>query len=276
MEETHYLIPKVFYTSVPNLNKVHPSLTRNWDFLKTNNPGWKHVTFDADSRWEYIKVVYGKEILRTYERIHPTYGAARADYFRYLLMYEKGGVWLDAKSSIQKNLQDILKPTDEFLLSQWGDDQTSEANELFWGPRSKIPTGEFISWCIVAKPKHRFLQQVIEDITQNINSYHPFLHGIGGMGVLGTTGPLAYTRSIFPILDQATWRAVNLEEEGMQYTIFGEIFQHRSIVGSNYRSNIRPLVDRGFAINSQVIFTILRLYTKKLIRRVQILKLKLT
>ena len=194
METSEYLIPQSFYTSVPNLSKVHPRLLDNWEFLKQNNPGWTHTVFDSDSRREFIKNTYSPQILRTYESIHPTYGAARSDYFRYLLLYKTGGVWLDAKSSVSKPMADILNITDEFLLSQWNEDSTSEANKMFWGPRAKIPTSEYISWFIAAKPEHLFLEQVIENVTKNISTHHPLLHGVGAMGVLGTTGPLAYTR----------------------------------------------------------------------------------
>jgi hypothetical protein len=263
MENAYNLIPSMFYTSVPNLKKIHPRLVDNWNFLKQNNPGWALTVFDAVTRRDFIKATFPREILRTYDRIHPSYGAARADYFRYLLLYANGGVWLDAKSSVNKPMADILKTTDQFLLCQWSNDTTNLANRIFWGPRSKIPVSEYISWFIAAKPEHLFLEKVVEDVTYNINSYHSVLHGVGGMGVLGTTGPLAYTRSIFSNLDKADFRTIDLEQQKIVYTIFGETFEHSTIVGSNYRKNLRPLVNRGLMVNGEILFTWLIIFTRK-------------
>lgn len=263
MENVEYLIPSIIYTSVPSLKKVHPKLVENWNYLKEKNPGWSHTVFDSDSRHDFIRMAYSAEVLRTYESIHLSYGAARADFFRYLLLYKTGGVWLDAKSSLDKPLDEILKTTDEFLLSQWTEDQTSEANKIFWGPRAKIPTSEYISWFIAVIPGHLFLEKVIEKVAKNLNTYHPILHGVGAMGVLGSTGPLAYTRAIFPILEEANFRKVDLEEEKIIYTIFNETFQHSAVIGSTYRKNLRPLVDRGFIINSEILLTWILIFLKK-------------
>lgn len=262
-------IPRVFYTSVPSLKRVDARLRDNWNFLVENNPGWSHVAFDDETLLDFISSNYGHREMAAYERINKSYGAARADYFRYLLLYKKGGVWLDAKTCIDKKMEEILKPDDEFLIAQWTIDQTNEANELFWGPRSRIPVSEFLTWCIFSKPKHVFMKSVVESVTQNINSYHPAIHGIGGMGVLGTTGPLAYTRAIYPLLQDSNWRKVVLEEEQIRYTIFTGVFEHRDVIGTNYRRNLRPVINRGYLINSETVIAILILTVKKLIRRLR-------
>ena len=262
-------IPKFIYTSVPNLRKVDTRLQENWNFLKRNNPDWNHIAFDDQTLKDFIKANYDREILNSYESIEVSYGAARADYFRYLLLLKNGGVWLDAKTCIDKKLDDILRPDDEFLLTQWTIDETSEANELFWGSRSKLPVSEYLTWCIFTKPNHPFMEKVVADVTRNIKSYHPLLHGIGGMGVLGTTGPLAYTRSIHPIIESANWRRIKLEEEQIRYTIFSGVFEHRGVIGTNYRKNYRPVIRRGILIDLEVVPTFLVIGIRKLVRRVR-------
>ena len=44
---------------------------------------------------------------------------ARADFFRYLLVYQLGGVYLDIKSSLDKPLKDVLRAEDQFILTHW-------------------------------------------------------------------------------------------------------------------------------------------------------------
>ena len=51
----------------------------------------------------YIRREYGESILSCYLRIDPVYGAARADLFRYLLLYRTGGVYLDIKSAARRS-----------------------------------------------------------------------------------------------------------------------------------------------------------------------------
>jgi mannosyltransferase OCH1-like enzyme len=261
------LIPKAIYSSVPDLGKVDPRLIDNWKFLEENNPGWTVNIFDNKTCREFIASNYEKRFLKAYDRIEETYGAARADYFRYLLLLERGGIWLDAKTSVLKKIDSIVCARDEFLLLQWTKDETAKANELFWGSRAKIPTSEFLTWCIISKPRHKFLQKVVQDVTRDIETYHPALHGFGGMGVLGTTGPLAYTRSIFPILNDANWRQINIEEECIQYTIFNEIFAHRQVIGTNYRKHIRPVVNRGFFVSSEIVLAWFVFSFRKVLRR---------
>ena len=63
---------------------------------------------DADIN-EYIGRAYGERLLGEFNRISPSYGATRADFFRYLLLYREGGVYLDIKSSMERPLDEVLQ-----------------------------------------------------------------------------------------------------------------------------------------------------------------------
>ena len=65
------------------------------------------MAFDGETLLDFIKSSYGQREIASYNRINKSYGAARADYFRYLLLYQKGGVWLDAKTCIGKKCMRI-------------------------------------------------------------------------------------------------------------------------------------------------------------------------
>jgi len=56
------------------------------------NPGWRHVLHDNAEIQQHIATHFGSDVLEAYNSINPLYGAARADFFRYLLMYQDGGV----------------------------------------------------------------------------------------------------------------------------------------------------------------------------------------
>src|SRR4051794_4030765 len=111
-------IPRVIHQTYMSKN-FPPELNANAENIKNMNPGWTHVIHDDADIKKFITETYGLEILGYFERIDPIYGAARADLFRYLLMYKYGGVYMDVKSTCTQPLDETLRPGDRFILSQW-------------------------------------------------------------------------------------------------------------------------------------------------------------
>jgi len=84
----------------------------NISAIKNLNPGWEHRLYDDKECSDFIKEHYGTDMQNLYKRINPSYGPARADLFRYLLIYKIGGVYLDMKSTTTKPLSEVLRPDD--------------------------------------------------------------------------------------------------------------------------------------------------------------------
>ena len=227
-------IPRVIHQTF--MSKQLPAeLQANVDNLKRLNPGWLHVMYDDDDILDFIRENYGPEVLGYFERINPRYGVARADLFRYLLLYKRGGVYLDIKSSCTRPLDDIIRPGDTYLLSQWRN-RPGQPHAGFGISKevAHIAGGEYQQWHIVAAPGHPFLRAVIETVLNNIDCYRPWLHGTGAIGVLRLTGPLAYTLAIQPLLTTARHRAIHNETVvGLQYSIHRHT-SHRVFYKLNY------------------------------------------
>ena len=206
-------IPRIIHQTFKSRN-LPAEFQKNVEQLKALNPKWEHRFYDDDDIKRFISDVYGLDILAYFNRINPKYGAAKADLFRYLLLYKYGGVYLDIKSTFEKPIDQVLKPDDRFLLAKWSN--KAGAKREGWGmPKElhKIPGGEFQQWHIVATSGHPFLKAVIERVLHNIDCYKPWLHGTGGNGVLRLTGPIAYTLAIHPLLPHHPHRMVNDETE---------------------------------------------------------------
>ena len=60
--------------------------------LKTRNEGWQIMAFTDEQQIDFIANSFSSEVVVAYNRINPSYGAARADLFRYLAIYKLGGV----------------------------------------------------------------------------------------------------------------------------------------------------------------------------------------
>ena len=115
------------------------------------NPDFEYRFYDDEDCYNFIKEHYDDETLSLYLSINPNYGSCRADFFRYLLIYKIGGVYLDIKSSTSRPLSETILPTDEYLLSHWiGKD---------WNELLEYQLGEFQNWHIISVPNHPFLKQ---------------------------------------------------------------------------------------------------------------------
>jgi mannosyltransferase OCH1-like enzyme len=212
-------IPRLLHQTYPTKD-LPASLADNFRRLTALNPGWQHQLFAHDDIVVFIEKHYGPRILQYYDRIDSKYGAARADLFRYLLMYQIGGVYLDIKSSLTRPLDEVLSSSDSYVLSQWSDRYPGSGRHA---GLEHIPGGEFQQWHIVCVPGHPYLKAVIDNVLRNIDCYNPCWHSAGKWGVINLTGPIAYTRAIYPILQRHAHRIADFERDlGFIYTIFDE------------------------------------------------------
>lgn len=249
-------IPKYIYQTNKNKETKEP-ITSNILKIKNLNPDWEYQLFDDSAIDAFIQEYYGNIILSYYKRIDSHYGAAKADFFRYLLLYQKGGVYLDIKSSINKPLSDFILEDDSFVLSFWdnlpGDDHEGVGHYSALPP--EIERGEIIQWYIVASPGHPLLRKVIITLLQNIDHYNPYINGIGWTGTVTTTGPVMYTRTLYETLKcnscdyPVRWTNI-FKDAGFVYSIFeknqknnqAQTTPHTTVLSSDYRKATAPVI----------------------------------
>ena len=236
-------IPKIIHQTFKSKN-LPAEFQKNVDQLKALNPEWEYRLYDDDDIRQFILDAYGTDILAYFNRINPRYGAAKADLFRYLLLYKYGGVYLDIKSTFTKPIDQVLKPDDRYLLAKWSN-KPGEKREGWGMPKEleMIPGGEFQQWHIVATAGHPFLKAVIERVLVNIDCYKPWLHGTGGNGVLRLTGPIAYTLAIHPLLPFHPHRLVNDEAElSLEYSML-KSSSHKPLFKGHYTTLTESVVN---------------------------------
>lgn len=242
------MIPKVIHQTFPNEN-LPVFIKSNIERIKFANPNWEYRFYSDQDVVKFIQEEYGDRILLYFNRINPIYGAARADLFRYLLMYKVGGVYLDIKSSLSKPLDDVLLADDRYLLSFWANKAVGQHQGWGLHPEvSHINGGEFQQWHIMAARGHPFLRAVIANVLRNIDVYNPLIHGAGQRGVLRVTGPVAYTLAIAPLLELYQHRLlVSNNELGLDYSIFTSEngLSHKSLFKHHYTQLSEPVVTIG-------------------------------
>lgn len=211
--------------------------------LRALNPGWNYRYYNDDAVADYIRDHFPQHY-PIYQRINPKYGAARADLFRYLLMYREGGVYLDIKSTFTQPLDRILKSEDRYLLSHWTNGPGTQ-HEL-WGTYPEIanPRGEFQQCFIVCAPGHAFLKAVIEQVTQNIRNYDVARDGVGRR-LVHLTGPVAYTLAITPLMQSNEHRLVESKSDlGFIYNhyLLASGKKHQQLFEHHYSRLDEPIV----------------------------------
>lgn len=162
-------IPKIIHQTfkdkkLPIITKWHISR-----FLK-RNPDYIYEFYDDERIEHFIANEYDSETLELYRLLN--IGAAKADFFRYVVLFKKGGIYLDIDSGINGSLNDFVLEDDVAIITKEGD-----------------PT-LFAQWALIFASGHPFLEKTIEIIKTNIltNKYPNDVHKM--------TGPSAYTEAI--------------------------------------------------------------------------------
>lgn len=162
-------IPKVIYQTfktakLPIINRWHI-----YNFKK-KNPSYQYQFYTDERIEDFLSTEYEKEVIKAYRRIQ--IGGAKADFFRYAVLYKMGGIYLDIDSNIKKSLDEFIEEDDSAIISF-----------------EKNP-GVYVQWALIYKAEHPFLERTLKLILQNIKE-NKFPHDVHQM-----TGPSVYTQAI--------------------------------------------------------------------------------
>lgn len=187
------MIPKIIHQTYKTKD-LPPQLDKISKHIQQICPTFEYKLYDDDDIINFIKDNYDEETLRLYNMINPKLGMARADFFRYLLIYKVGGFYFDIKSYPTRDLSEWAERF-SFITAHWYD--YHHADKL------KYKLGEFQNWHVISEPGHPIIAQVIRRTKENIKNY---THRLGyidvKMDVLDVTGPLCYSRAIIEVKDQ--------------------------------------------------------------------------
>jgi hypothetical protein len=236
-------IPRIIHQTYRSQEALPQNICDSIATLRGRNPGWDYRFYDDDAMTDFIREEYGAGVLAYFNRIDPRYGAARADLFRYLLMYRVGGVYLDIKSTARRPLDDIILPDDRLILAQWSQNSRfQDSGRHDWDFAGKIADGEFQQWHVICVKGHPYLYAAIQAVMRNIKCYIPRMHGSGRTAVLRLSGPIAYTLAILPLLPQNRHRLVAGHEEiGLDYSVYPENTDHKRLFQTHYAELTVPI-----------------------------------
>lgn len=139
-------VPRVVYQTNYG-RRVSLAVYITWNFNRLI--AWDHEFhyFDDDAVLEWINAECPPEIIETYNRLQ--IGAAKADYWRVLILMKKGGVYLDADANF------VWPPS-------WS--ITDDDQEMFL----KMRDGEITNYFLACAPGNRFMTGIEQTIRDNI------------------------------------------------------------------------------------------------------------
>ena len=186
-------IPKTIYRTHKN-KKIINNFKKEFEITRKNCKNYDHIFFTDEECENFVKNNFSDRIYQAYISINPDYGASRADLFRYLIIYLNGGIYLDIKSVIVKNIDDILEKYPEKMIVH------HPIRVRYLNAFSSVfpPWGEYNQWSIVSPKGHPMLRKIIEKIVYNIEKEKEKVEEklSGGLDVLTLTGPYMYTKVI--------------------------------------------------------------------------------
>jgi len=162
-------IPKIIHqtfksSSLPLLTRWHIALFRK------KNAGYRYEFYDDARIDQFLLEEFGTETFNAYKRIN--IGAAKADFFRYAVLFKKGGIYVDIDSGINGSLDNFILPDDVAIITREGDQSL------------------FAQWALIYSPGHPFLEKTMQLVLENIR-LDKYPHDVHQM-----TGPSAYTAAI--------------------------------------------------------------------------------
>jgi mannosyltransferase OCH1-like enzyme len=142
-------IPKTIYQTWKTKD-----LSKNCQLVRNNiqklNPEYEMILYDDNDIDNFIKHNFDNYVYSCYSKLNV--GAAKADFWRYCILYKYGGIYLDIDSEILSPFKDLIKEDDSCII-------TREGNK-----------GVFNNWIMIYEKNHPILKKIIEKCCFNITN----------------------------------------------------------------------------------------------------------
>ena len=121
------LIPKVIYQ---NAEKVGIATEK----MLSKNPAYRYHPFNDTECERFIEAEFGQTERDVF---HSLSGSQRTEFWRYCILYKRGGIYIAPGVNVTKSLDDLIKPNDtEFFV--YGDTFNIEHQIFGAQPRSEL------------------------------------------------------------------------------------------------------------------------------------------
>ena len=187
----------------PIPNTVHQMYIQGEDVLpefvkdvmeenKKQNHDYTFKFYDYDAIKKYIHDNTDEKIIRSFNRINPECYTCISDFFRYIIVYNEGGIYMDVKTKINKPLREWVT-NDKIHIGLWLWHDYCELDVYYDSNNKPINAKrQMLQSTFMFPPRHPLLKNVIDDMCSKLHS--------SDNDILEVTGPNMYTKAIAPHL----------------------------------------------------------------------------
>ena len=246
----HNNIPRIFFITMKTVPKLYHNLPRHMQKYLNHHGRWSSVIVDDAYADKFMRIVFaGTSVLWAYESINPALGAAKADIWRYAVLYAYGGVYIDQDATFYSNLDRFILPTDKFIMSSEG--KTADVcykSSYFLSQQPPIfINNTILQWLIFSAPQHPFIAQTMINIVDVVKSVYrresvllPDMHP-KFKAIICTTGPEMFTNSISQTMSTISIDTLGYRHCGVDFSIIGGKYKESATVelnGPNHYTNL--------------------------------------
>lgn len=169
-------IPKTLWQT-NYTNRVTLPVYINYLFNRLLSYDYNYCFMTTEQRSNFIKETFSIEIFKSYSRIQ--IGAAQADFWRLLVLYKHGGVYMDIDAHLIWPLNSIIKPNQEEVYIV-------------------IKKGEISNYFIASNKKNLNIMKMINIIMKNIQENTiKNIYILTGPGVLNEVLDIDNTNTVY-------------------------------------------------------------------------------
>lgn len=194
------IIPKDIILTIKDKSKIPSYIFDQYNQYAKN---YNLIIFDDNDCIEFLKKEYGNEYVNKFNNIE--LGAHKADFFRYAYLYKYGGIYLDVKTLLLKNIDEIFKQKNEiFYMIYTFTDYPNNRPMIYNG-------------IIATYPKNPYIRKLLEQSYQrtDLSNYHSNL--IDATNILKND-----------LIDENIHMGVNKLKNNLDVRIFKEDIRPRS------------------------------------------------
>jgi len=171
------------------------------------NPGYQHFLFLDHELDEFVRTNFSTKIFAVFSQLNII--TAKTDFWRYLVLYRTGGIYLDMDSTVSKPLETLIRPQDEAVISAEGN------------------VGVLVQWAMIFAAQHPLLKKTIDLVVDNVqnNRFPNDIHKMTGPTVFTKAFDMLYQEQYGTAFDHTQIHSrTNLElfTNKHQYRLFGK------------------------------------------------------
>lgn len=225
-----------------NFPSRYKGSVESWD-EKNIEDGFRHYVFSDEIIDEWVRNEYSfvEEVLHAWELLPRM--ILKADFFRYLVIFARGGVYSDIDTFCLKKIKDWPIGNSGLVVGIEADPDREDWYE--WYAR-RI---QFVQWTIVGKKGHPFLRELIARIVEEtlrrerLGTLNKIEGKDKGGDVMSWTGPGIFTDTLFDYLN-------NVISEGEYGDGFG-IGSKYWVEGEKYKLKKQEIDENGLPLHAK-------------------------